>query len=115
MSKSTYHSPLPSSAVDLDIENFMDNNTDPRRQSSLSDKRIHNVNYVRHVLRRFFGTYNKKPSSTQDLASEQSPTRNLTSPILIHPCLQYDKRTKFSGKNVLIKRILKISNPFCFR
>jgi hypothetical protein len=28
-------------------------------------------------------------------------TENSTSPILIHPCLQYDKRTKFSGELLL--------------
>jgi hypothetical protein len=111
MSNSTCHSNLPSSTVttsDFDIQNFMDMNSDNRRQSSLSDRRIHNVNYVRHVLRRFFGVYHKKSSPStvlEDISCEQSPTANIitensTSPILIHPCLQYDKRTKFSGKNL---------------
>jgi len=111
MSKSTCHSRLPSSTAttpELDIENFMDSNSDNHRQSSLSDRRIHNVNYVRHVLRRFFGSYNKKSSSStayDDISCQRSPTKNidtenLRSPILVHPCLQYDKSTKFSGKKI---------------
>jgi hypothetical protein len=116
MSKSTCQSHLPSpidTTPDLDIQNLMDINNDNRRQSSLNDKRIHNVNYVRHVLRKFFGGYNKKSSSTttvfDDISYEQSSTTNLLtensiSPILIHPCLQYNKRRKFSGKNLLLNK-----------
>jgi len=109
MSKSSCHSRLSSSITttpDLDIENFMDINAENRRQSSLSDRRINNVNYVRHVLRRFFGGSNKKTSPTtgsEDTSYEQSPTTKLStenspSPVLIHPSLQYDKHSKFSGK-----------------
>jgi hypothetical protein len=109
MSKSTCHSRLSSTATtpDLDIQNLMDTNIDIRRQSALSDKRTNNVNYVRHVLRKFFGSSNKRTSSSaifDDISNEQSPTTNTVtpnaiSPILIHPCLQYDKHTKFSGTN----------------
>ncbi|CAF0847252.1 unnamed protein product [Rotaria sordida] len=89
----------------------MDINTDNRRQSSSSsnDKRIHNINYVRHVLRKFFGSYNKKSSSItsfNDISYEPLQTTNIIknnsiSSILIHPCLQYDKHTKFSGELLL--------------
>jgi hypothetical protein len=98
MSKLACHSQLPTS--DFDIQNFMDINADNRRQTSLNDKRIHNVNYVRHVLRRFFGSHTKK-SSFDETSYEQSPnnrTENLTSPILNQPCLEYDKHAKFTGK-----------------
>jgi hypothetical protein len=106
MSVSTCHSRLPLSIAatpDIDIQNLMDHSLEDRRQSTLSDKRITNVNYVRHVLRRFFGGSNKK-SPTDEISSEQSPTidviqDDLASPILIHPGLQYDKHTKFSGKD----------------
>ena len=107
MSKSACHSCLPTSSLTTpDFDTQTSGMDDIRRQSSMSDKRIHNVNYVRHVLRRFFGGSNKKSSSSitfDDTSSEQSPTTNITtedctSPILIHPSLQYDKRTKFSGK-----------------
>lgn len=109
MSKSTYQSRLPTTTPDIDIQNLvMDiNNSENRRQSSLSDKRIHNVNYVRHVLRRFFGGYNKKSTSSttgfDENSYEQSPTldiltENSISPILIQPSLQYNKQQKFSGK-----------------
>lgn len=122
MSKSTCQSRLPLSATttpDFDIQNSMDMNSENRRQSSLNDKRIHNVNYVRHVLRRFFGGYNKKytsPTIYDDISYEQSPTtnklsENLTSPILIHPNLQYDKNTKFSGMKKM-KRFLFIRFKF---
>ncbi|CAF3654784.1 unnamed protein product [Rotaria sp. Silwood1] len=84
----------------------MDINTDNRRQSSSNDKRIHNINYVRQVLRKFFGSYNKKSSSItnfDDISYEQLQTTNIIknnsiSSILIHPCLQYDKHRKFSGE-----------------
>lgn len=83
----------------------MDNPTELRRSSVFSDKRNHNVNYVRHVLRRFFGSYNKKSSLSaafDEHSAEQSPTiesnaENGTSPILLHPSLQYDRHKKFSG------------------
>ena len=67
MSISTCHSQLPSPTditPDSDIPNLMDINSDNRRQSSLNDKRTNNVNYVRHVLRKFFGGYSRKSSAT---------------------------------------------------
>lgn len=98
MSKSTCHSrlPLSSSLTSPDIENLnsMDNQNDYRRISASNDKRQHNVNYVRHVIRRFFGSYSRKSSPLIHDESEQSPT----SPVLLHPSLQYEKHTKFSGK-----------------
>lgn len=109
MSKSSYHSHLPSSVLttpDLDIQNSMDNNIDNRRTSTFSDKRINNVNYVRTVLRRFFGGHKKSSQTISDESPYEpsSPTilaattlENITSPVFIHPCLQYDKHTKFSG------------------
>ncbi|UJR31086.1 hypothetical protein I4U23_018594 [Adineta vaga] len=112
MSKSIYHSRLSSSTLttpDIDIPILMENNIDHRRQSAFSDRRLNNVNYVRHVLRRFFGGSNRKSSPTaglDDSPYEQSPTLNIlsenfSSPILIHPTLQYDKHTKFSGELLL--------------
>ena len=109
MSKSTCHSRLPSTATtpDLDFPNLMETSADLRRPSSISDRRATNVNYVRHVLRKFFGGHNKKYSSSavfDDLSYEPSPTASSTgaerciSPILIHPCLQFEKHTKFSGR-----------------
>jgi hypothetical protein len=108
MSVSTCHSPLSLSSTtspNTDIQNLMENNADNRRLSAYSDKRINNVNYVRTVLRRFFGGSNKKsPTAAFEIIShEQSPTtdlnhENLSSPILIYPDLQYDKHSKFSGK-----------------
>ena len=118
MSKSTCQSRLPtpsSTTATPELDLPMDNNTDHRRPPSFSDKRNHNVNYVRHVLRRFFGSYHKKPPSTSsstatfdENSSEQSPTgdflaENETSPILIHPSLQYDQRKKFTGNSSLRK------------
>ena len=101
MSKSTCQSITATPELDLP----MDNHPELRRPSSLSDKRAHNVNYVRHVLRRFFGSYNKKSSLSaafDDNSAEQSPStefsaENGTSPILLHPSLQYDQHKKFSG------------------
>ncbi|CAF0923074.1 unnamed protein product [Adineta ricciae] len=112
MSKSIYHSHLSSSAVatpDTEIPILMESNTDHRRPSTLSDRRLNNVNYVRHVLRRFFGGSNKKSSplsGIDDSPYEQPPTCSIypedsLSPILIHPALQYDKHTKFSGELLL--------------
>ena len=113
MSKSTCQSRLPTpssipATPELDLP--MENNADNRRTSSFSDKRIHNVNYVRHVLRRFFGSHHKKSSSSTATAfdensSEQSPTgdflpENGSSPILIHPSLQYDQHKKFTGNSI---------------
>lgn len=107
MSKSTYHTrvPLPSSLTSPDIENLnsMETSIDYRRTTASNDKRLHNVNYVRHVLRRFFGGYNRKssPFVSDENSLEQSP-------ILIHPLLQYDKHTKFSGKNTIKKKCFSI-------
>lgn len=119
MSKSTGHTRLLSSSTttttpNSDIQNSMDTNFDNRRQSTMSDKRIHNVNYVRHVLRKFFGGYNKKYSSPtiyDDNSYEQSPTtnsisENVTSPIFIHPGLQYERHAKFSGKITYRKKTM---------
>jgi hypothetical protein len=103
MSKSTCRSRLSSTATtpDLDINNIqIQNLIDFRTQTN--DKRLNNVNYVRHVLRKFFGGYNKKPPSINTTSfddTDQSPSDSLISPILIHPCLQYDKHAKFSGRN----------------
>jgi hypothetical protein len=91
--------------TDCEIPILMDLPADNRRQSALSDRRLNNVNYVRHVLRRFFGGSARKSSPTIGLdesPSEQSPNANtlagnFSSPVLTHPNLQYDKHTKFSG------------------
>jgi hypothetical protein len=110
MSKQTCHSRLPSTATtpDLDINNIqLQNLMDFRNQTNTNDKRFNNVNYVRHVLRKFFGGYTKKYTSinqsVDDSLTDQSVASNindnLISPILIHPCLQFDKHTKFSGRN----------------
>lgn len=110
MFKSKHQSHLPFStaaSANSDTENLMNINTDHRRSSALNDKRINNVNYVRHVLRRFFGSYHKRTSTSSstfdDISSEQLLTTNIIrnnsiSSIVIHPCLEYDKHTKFSGK-----------------
>jgi hypothetical protein len=109
MSKSTCHSRLSSTATtpDHDIPIAIDSHIDLRRQSSTNDRRTTNVNYVRHVLRKFFGGSNKKYSSNtvfDDLTYESSSALtscttadSCLSPILIHPCLQFDKHTKFTG------------------
>lgn len=83
----------------------MDSNTENRRTSS-NDKRFHNVNYVRHVLRRFFNVYHKKSSTStpfDDVSSQESQITNIlkinSTSVIIDPCLQYDKHTKFSGKH----------------
>lgn len=113
MSKSTSHSRLSSTATspDLDINNIQFQNLmDLRSPTTTSDKRLNNVNYVRHVLRKFFGVYSKKPTSISpavfdDCFTDQSTTTNnisdnLVPAILIHPCLQYDKHAKFSGRKI---------------
>jgi len=112
MSKSTCHSRLSSTAStpEVDINSIqLQNLMDFRNQTNPNDKRYNNVNYVRQVLRRFFGSYNKKSSSINstsfdDNLTDQTPTinqfnDNLISPILIHPCLQFNKHAKFSGRN----------------
>ena len=112
MSKSTCHSRLSSTATtpDVDINNIqLQNLIDFRNQTNPNDRRYNNVNYVRQVLRRFFGSYSKKSSSISstgfdDSLPDQTLTTNnfndnLISPILIHPCLQFNKHTKFSGRN----------------
>lgn len=120
MSKSTCHSRLPSTATtpDLDFPNMMETSAELRRQSSASDRRATNVNYVRHVLRKFFGGYNKKYSTNagfDDISYESSPTANHTnaeqciSPIFIHPCLQFEKHTKFSGRIVSLRSTIEHS------
>lgn len=123
MSKTTCHSRLPLSPInttpDIELANSMENPLDPRRTSALSDKRIHNVNYVRHVLRRFFGTYNRKssPAVADEATPEQLPTLNLlsensASPVLIHLSLEYEKQTKFSG-NKIVCRTTEENMRFC--
>ncbi len=86
-----------STTPDLDINNIQLQNLMDFR----NDKRFNNINYVRHVLRKFFGNYTKKFSLISQTSDDQSViiNDNLISPILIHPCLQFDKHTKFSGKN----------------
>jgi len=96
-SKSTCHSRL-SSTPDLDINNIQLQNLMDIRNTN--DRR---VNYVRNVLRRFFGNYNKKSSSINSPVIDDNnlidQTDNLIiSPILIHSCLQFNKHTKFSGE-----------------
>lgn len=61
------------------------------------DRRVNNVNYVRNVLRKFFSSYIKKSSTSSD----ENQSDHLISPILIHPCLQFDKHSKFSGSRTL--------------
>ena len=107
MSKSVCHSRPPSASTTPDFEpsHSVDVPMDMRRQSSITDKRATNVNYVRHVLRKFFGSHAKKHSAYigfDEIPYEPSPatsaiTETSITPILIHPCLQFDKRTKFSG------------------
>ncbi|CAF1112285.1 unnamed protein product [Adineta steineri] len=112
MSKSTCPSRLASAATtpDLDINQIqLQNLMDFRNQTNSNDKRFNNVNYVRQVLRRFFGVYNKKSptinstddNSTDQLNNNNNIQDNLISPILIHPCLQFNKHAKFSGELLL--------------
>ena len=86
-----------STTPDLDINNIQLQNLMDFR----NDKRFYNINYVRHVLRKFFGNYTKKFSLISQTSDDQSGiiNDNSISPILVHPCLQFDKHTKFSGKN----------------
>ncbi|UJR15581.1 hypothetical protein I4U23_002517 [Adineta vaga] len=109
MSKSTCPSHVSSTVTtpDLDLNNIqIQTLMDFRNQTNSNDKRFNNVNYVRQVLRRFFGVYNRKSSSNQSTdenSIDQSITTNnfndnLISPILIHPCLLWNKHTKFSGE-----------------
>ncbi|CAF5066745.1 unnamed protein product, partial [Rotaria socialis] len=69
--------------------------------------RFNNINYVRHVLRKVFGSHSKKYSSRRSTISDDNLTDqtlaidNLMAPILIHPCLQYDKHETFSGELLL--------------
>ncbi|CAF0999006.1 unnamed protein product [Adineta steineri] len=112
MSKSTCPSRLASAATtpDLDINQIqLQNLMDFRNQTNSNDKRFNNVNYVRQVLRRFFGVYNKKSptinsiddNSTDQLNNNNNIQDNLISPVLIHPCLQFNKHAKFSGELLL--------------
>ncbi|CAF1083434.1 unnamed protein product [Adineta ricciae] len=99
MSKSNCPSHLSSTATtpDLDLNNIqIQTLMDFRNQTNSNDKRLNNVNYVRQVLRRFFGVYNKK--STSSNSTDDNYSNNLMSPILIHPCLQSSKHAKFSGR-----------------
>ncbi|CAF3423933.1 unnamed protein product [Rotaria socialis] len=98
-----------STTAHFNFQNLMDTNMDNRCSSALNDKRIHNVNYVRQVLRRFFGVSHKKSSSTtcfDDISDEQSQSTNILKaspivPVFIQPCLQYENHTKFSGELLL--------------
>ncbi|CAF1020014.1 unnamed protein product [Rotaria sordida] len=111
MSKSTCHSHLSSTPTtpDLDINNIqLQNLIDFRNQINTNDKRSNNINYVRHVLRKFFSGYIKKSTSINSTISDENLTDqiltinnindNLISPILIHSCLQFHKHEKFSGE-----------------
>ncbi len=107
MSKSTGSSRLSSTATtpDIDLNHIQFQNLLDLRNSTTG--RLNNVNYVRNVLRRFFGVHTKKSSSisSEDNHPDQSNINdNLISPILLHPCLQFDRHTKFTGrqKNTLI-------------
>lgn len=107
MSKSACYSRPSSASMTPDFESThsVEVPMDMRRQSSINDKRNTNVNYVRHVLRKFFGSHAKKQSAyvgLDEIPYEPSPTTSTITegsitPILIHPCLQFDKRTTFSG------------------
>jgi hypothetical protein len=109
MSKSTGPSRLSSTATtpDLDLNHIqLQNLMDLRNSTTVNDRRLHNVNYVRNVLRKFFGGYTKKSlsiNSDDNLPDQSTINDNLISPILSHPYLQFDKHTKFSGKNDLIE------------
>ncbi|CAF4868073.1 unnamed protein product [Rotaria socialis] len=62
MSKSTCHSRLSSTATtpDLDVNNIeLQNLIDFRNQTNTNDKRFNNINYVRHVLRKVFGSHSE--------------------------------------------------------
>jgi len=109
MSKPTCHSRL-SSTPDLDITNIQIQNLMDIRNTN--DRRItNNVNYVRNVLRRFFGSYNKKYSTiSDDNHSDQS--ENLISPILIHSCLEFNKHKKFSGELLFDWFLLHFENRY---
>ncbi|CAF1199407.1 unnamed protein product [Rotaria sp. Silwood1] len=125
MSKSTNNSRLSSTATtpDLDINNIqLQNLIDVRNQTNTNDKRSNNVNYVRHVLRKFFGGYIKKSISINsticdDNLNDQILTTNnindnLMSPILIPPCLQYYNYEKFSGELLLDWFLLHFENRY---
>lgn len=112
MSTSVFHSRYstsPAITPDCEIPILMEAPTDHRRPSALSDKRLNNVNYVRHVLRRFFGGSARKSSPAvvfDDALCDQSPSSHLpadncTSPVFVHPNLQYEKHAKFSGNALL--------------
>jgi len=79
-----------------DLDNQFENLMDFRH-----DKRFNNINYVRHLLRKFFGNYTKKFLSITQINDD-----NLISPILIQPCLHFDKHTKFCGKRKV--QVIKI-------
>ena len=102
MSKSSCHSRLSSTATtpDLDMPNPIENHSEVRRPSLNNERRTTNVNYVRHVLRKFFGGYNKKYFSNTvfDDISGETTIEHLQSPVFINPCLQFEKHTKFSGR-----------------
>ncbi|CAF2133808.1 unnamed protein product [Rotaria magnacalcarata] len=119
MSKSTCHFRLSSTATtpDLDINNIqLQNLIDFRNQTNTNDKRFNNINYVRHVLRKVFGSHNKKSSSRRSTISDDNLTDqtltidDLVAPILIHSCLQYDKHGKFSGELLLDWRLIHFEN-----
>jgi hypothetical protein len=119
MSKPTCRSRLSSTATtpDLDINNIqLQNLIEFRNQTNTNDRRLNNGNYVRNVLRRFFGGYTKKSSAINstvfDDLTDQSLTTddNLISPIVIHPCLQFDKHTKFSGR--IIENLIGIKSIY---
>lgn len=103
MSKPTSHSRLSSTSTtpDVDLNNIQFQNLLDIRNNPTNDRRLNNVNYVRNVLRRFFGSYNKKSSSNNSTISDENlfdQSDNLISPILIHSCLLFNKHTKFSGE-----------------
>jgi hypothetical protein len=111
MSKPACHSRLSSTSTtpDLDINNIQLENLMDLRNTN--DRRFNNV---RNVLRKFFGNYNKKFSSSinptvfDDNLPDQSSTINdsLISPILIHSCLQFNKHKKFSGRIIFKKNLI---------
>ncbi|CAF2976328.1 unnamed protein product [Rotaria sp. Silwood2] len=125
MSKSTSHSRLSSTATtpDLDINNIqLQNLIDFRNQTNINDKRSNNVNYVRHVLRKFFGGYIKKSTSINSTISDDNLNDqiltinnindNLILPILIPACLQFNKHEKFSGELLLDWFLVHFENRY---
>ena len=111
MSRSTCHSCLSSTATtpDIDIDDIqLQTLMDYHNQTIANDRRFSNMDCVRYVLRKFFGGHGKRSISinsavfddtlTDQTSSVNNVNDNLILPILIHPCLQFDRHEKFSGR-----------------